>query len=125
MTLYRALTVGLLGAGVWLLARPIRMPRPTPTHSTPTARPPLAMPATTDPLRVIDVKRGTGELLSFVKLQPGERVTAIDDIAMTEHMDPIEIAQAIDHAAGLRDYIDLSIDDLTAHTSRRVLLLLH
>lgn len=119
MTAYRAVTVGLLGAAVWLLARGPHAAAPPPSALD---CPAIVAAPPADPLRVIDVARGTHELVNLVRLAANERITAVDDAPMTD--DVFATSDAIEHAAQAHDYVDITVSG-GSDGSRRMLILIH
>jgi hypothetical protein len=103
MTLYRSLVIGLLGACLFLLAH--RSPTVITKAPMPTrfVRAPLVVPQRAAPT-LIDVssQMSPDQLVSLVRLTPGERITSYDD-----------------HRA----YVDVIVQGLRGE--RRVLMLVH
>lgn len=114
MSLYRSISVGLLGAAVWLLAR-------LPKHETVAIEqecPVVAPVAAPETLRVVDVVRGTHELVNLLHLAPDDRVVAVNDEPVTD--DVFALSDTLDRAAAHRDYVDLSL-----RGGRRMLIVIH
>ena len=115
MLLFRSVALGLLGAIAWLLA----------THASPVTRIQherelVAVANTAAVPTIIDVAPGLSatQIAQLVRLGPDERVTSVDDHAVTGNLD----AGTVIVPAG-RHFLDLTIG--RAHTERRVLVLIH
>ena len=123
MFLYRSLTVGLLGACCFMLARSgtrsieIRMaPLPTP--------PSIAAALATRPaLQVIDVAANAApdQVARLVTLAPGERIVAVDDAEVGEPV--AAVLQLVTSASRGHDFVDVTVRGDAGE--RRVLLLRH
>lgn len=86
MLVFRSITVGLLGACVYMLAG-LHMPEPEPVI---VESPPLVLqPASTNQVTVIDVAPSVPAttVASLVRLHPGERIAAVNDHPMTNDLE--------------------------------------
>ena len=120
MLLFRSIALGLLGAIVWLLAThtsttKIEHERELVAIGSGTQKP---GPAPT----IIDVAPGLSatQIAQLVKLGPNERVTSVDDRAVTGNLD----AGTVMTAEG-RHFVDLTVSGAAARSERRVLVLIH
>jgi hypothetical protein len=114
MLLFRALSVGLLGACVCLLAQhPIERVRVE--HERELVAVPTAPMAT-----IIDVAPGltATQIAELVHLAPDEHVTSVDDRPVTGNLDAGTVIEPHD-----RHFVDLTVASRTGE--RRVLVLIH
>jgi len=102
MTLYRSLVIGLLGACLYLLAH--RSPTVVTRAPSPVrlVRAPLVPQRVAPTLIDVSSQMSPDQLVSLVRLTPGERITSYDD-----------------HRA----YVDVTVQGLRGE--RRVLMLVH
>lgn len=128
---FRSFALGLLGACCLLLAMrpPIAVVASEPGKilvvsspsmlSCPSPAPPRVEP----PVTVVDVAAGVSaeQLATLVVLAPGERIVAIDDVAVAPGITSRAALAALAPKAGR--YIDLTVDTYGPQ-SRRVLVLL-
>jgi hypothetical protein len=120
MLLFRSVAIGLLGACVLLLAqRPPRIARGA-CGGIVIEHELIIAPHVPAPT-IIDVAPGlsTTQLAQLIRLAPDERVTAVDDRAVTGTLD----AGTVLGAPGSRHFIDLAIAGRAGE--RRVLVLVH
>jgi hypothetical protein len=116
MSLFRSVTVGLLGACLYFV---VQLSGAQPTEPPVVQREPIKI---TQQVAVVDVAAGVPAMSipSLVRLSPGERVTIVDD----EHVaNDLAAGAAIVEGARAKRFVDLTVE--TRHASRRVLVLLH
>ena len=116
MLVFRSVALGLLGAIAWLLA----------THASPVTRIQherqlVAVTNSAVVPTIIDVAPGLSatQIAQLVRLGPDERVTSVDDRAVTGNLD----AGTVIGAPSGRRFLDLTIG--RANSERRVLVLIH
>ncbi len=119
MLLFRSLAVGLLGACFILLVKRPSPPRIAHERELVAVAAPTRVVAPT----IIDVAHGTpaSQIAQLVRLDPDERVTAVDDQPVTGNLDA---GTVIAPATG-RQFIDLTISRPAVGKERRVLVLVH
>jgi hypothetical protein len=121
MSLFRSVTVGLLGACLYFVVQ-LAGAKPAVPPESPPAREAVVRVAPRNQVDVIDVASGVSPITipSLVRLWPGERVASVDDRAVVSDL---EAGGMISEAAGSKRFIDLTVESRSA--SRRVLVLLH
>jgi hypothetical protein len=116
MLVFRSIALGLLGAIAWFLAT-----RASPVTRIQHERELVAVANHAAVPTIIDVAPGLSatQIAQLVRLGPDERVTSVDDHAVTGNLD----AGTVIGAPAGRRFLDLTIG--RAHSERRVLLLIH
>lgn len=125
MFAFRSLALGLLGACCLLLAArpPVTVITHTPAFAFAEPRTPWCSSHVPRAPTIIDVAPGASaaDIARLVVLEPGERITAIDDAPVAGGLDA-GVALASSELGGRR-YIDLEVAGDAG--TRRVLVLLH
>jgi hypothetical protein len=118
MLLFRSLTLGMLGACLYMLAT-YEPPAPAPAPE----REPLVVRERPN-VTVIDVANGVSPwtLAELVRLDAGEHVQTVDDLAIGTDL-AAGAAIALHAVVVHHGFIDIGVDG--PHGSRRVLMLLH
>ncbi len=124
MLLFRSITVGLLGACVFMVAQLGGRSggRPEPVVVTR----PVIMEVPTSPVAVVDVAHGVppSTVLSLVRIGPDEQIASVGDTEVEN--DLVAGSRLADAIRSGAQYVDLEVAQRDSPTNvRRVLILLH
>lgn len=141
MPLIRLLTLGLLGACLWILL--ILVNHRAESHGCVAPRPPAPAAVVANPITVIDLAPAASgawrirDLADMIRLAPGEDIVAVNDhpvvvrygCAMAQHycdgavLANGRLVEGLPVAATANRFADFTVASATA--SRRVLVLIH